>query len=37
MDYMKKERGRKFDPKLIDLFLENIDLFFEIRNRLDNN
>ena len=37
MEYMKNERGKKFDPKLIDLFLANIDLFFEIRNRLDNN
>ena len=37
MAYLKEERGRKFDPTLIDLFLENIDLFFEIRQRLDNN
>ncbi|BBG65299.1 response regulator [Hydrogenimonas sp.] len=31
IDYMKRERGRKFDPHLIDLFLENIDLFLEVR------
>ena len=32
---MKRERGRKFDPHLIDLFLENIDLFLEVRRRED--
>ncbi len=30
IEYMKRERGKKFDPKLIDLFLENIDLFLEV-------
>jgi len=34
IDYMKKERGKKFDPHLIDLFLEHIDLFLEIRKNL---
>ena len=35
IDFMKRERGRKFDPHLIDLFLENIDLFLEVRRRED--
>ncbi|WP_353662109.1 HD domain-containing phosphohydrolase [Hydrogenimonas sp. SS33] len=34
IDFMRRQRGRKFDPLLIDLFLENIDLFLEIRNNL---
>lgn len=28
----KEERGKHFDPELVDLFFENIDKFFEIRN-----
>ena len=30
---MVKERGKHFDPKLVDLFLENLQLFLEIRDR----
>ncbi len=30
---MKKERGRMFDPYLIDLFIDNLDLFLEVRKR----
>ena len=33
--FLKKERGRKFDPRLTDLFLEHIDLFLEIREKFD--
>jgi response regulator RpfG family c-di-GMP phosphodiesterase len=29
----KEERGKQFDPKLVDLFFENIDKFLEIRDR----
>ena len=29
-----EERGEHFDPKLIDLFMENVDKFLEIRDRL---
>ena len=29
----KEESGRHFDPKLIDLFFENLDQFLEIRDR----
>jgi PAS domain S-box-containing protein len=30
----KKERGKQFDPKLIDLFFENIESFLSIRDTL---
>ncbi len=33
IDFMKRERGKKFDPYLIDLFLENLDLFLEVRKK----
>ena len=31
--FLEDEKGKHFDPKLIDLFFENIDKFKEIRNR----
>ncbi len=31
--FMKEQRGKKFDPRLIDLFLENLDLFLEVREK----
>jgi len=34
MKLFKEERGEHFDPKLVDLFLENSDKFKEIRNNL---
>ena len=30
----KEERGKHFDPKLIDIFFENLDQFLEIRDNL---
>ena len=30
-ELFKEERGKHFDPKLVDLFFENIDKFKEIR------
>ncbi|MBL0708597.1 MAG: HD domain-containing protein [Sulfurimonas sp.] len=30
----KKERGKHFDPKLIDIFFDNLDEFLEIRDRI---
>jgi len=33
-ELFKEQRGKHFDPKLIDLFMENVDKFFEIRDRL---
>jgi HD-GYP domain-containing protein (c-di-GMP phosphodiesterase class II) len=29
----KEERGKQFDPKLVDLFFDNIDKFLEIRDK----
>ncbi len=30
---LKEERGKQFDPKLIDIFFENLDIFLEIRDK----
>ena len=30
---MRNERGKHFDPRLIDLFFENVDQLLEIRDR----
>ncbi|WP_331775470.1 HD-GYP domain-containing protein [Sulfurospirillum sp. 1612] len=30
----KQEKGRHFEPKLVDIFFENLDEFLQIRNRL---
>ena len=30
----KEEKGKHFDPKLIDIFFNNLDQFLEVRNRL---
>jgi len=32
-ELLKKEKGKHFDPILVDLFFENIDEFIEIRNK----
>jgi len=33
VEFMREQRGKKFDPELIDLFLDNLALFVEIRRR----
>ena len=33
IDLFKEERGKQFDPQLIDLFIDNLDRFLEIRDR----
>ena len=33
-DLFKKERGKHFDPQLIDIFFDNLDKFLDIRNQL---
>lgn len=33
IEYFHQERGKHFDPELTDLFLDNIDAFFQIRRR----
>ncbi len=32
VDYIKSERGKQFDPKIVDAFIENLDEFIEINN-----
>jgi len=31
--YLREQRGKKFDPELLDLFIDNLQRFREIRNR----
>ena len=33
LDLFRKERGKHFDPVLVDLFLDNLDEFLEIRDK----
>ncbi len=33
VDYLKEERGKQFDPNLVDIFLENIEEFVEIKKQ----
>ena len=33
LDLIKEEKGKHFDPHLVDLFLDNIDEFLVIRNK----
>jgi len=35
--FMKEQRGKQFDPHLIDIFFEHIDEFLEIRDKLKDN
>jgi len=34
LNYIKENKGSKFDPNLVDLFLDNIDRFIEIRTAI---
>jgi len=34
LDLLKKERGKQFDPDLVDIFLEHLDEFLMVRNSL---
>jgi response regulator RpfG family c-di-GMP phosphodiesterase len=36
INFFKKERGNQFDPKLIDLFLQNFSTFMEIRDQFED-
>jgi len=36
VNLFKEERGRHFDPLLIDLFLDNLDKFLETKERIDS-
>lgn len=33
-NFFKEERGKHFDPKLVDIFFEHLDEFLEVRNSL---
>jgi len=33
LQYLVEERGRRFDPELVDLFMEHLDRFIDIYNR----
>jgi len=35
IELIKKEKGKHFDPILVDLFLNNIDMFINIRDKID--
>ena len=37
LELFKEERGRHFDPVLVDLFFENLENFLEIRDRLQDH
>ena len=37
VELLNKEKGEHLDPNLVDLFLNNIDDFLEIRDRLKDN
>jgi HD-GYP domain-containing protein (c-di-GMP phosphodiesterase class II) len=34
IEFIREQRGRQFDPHLVDLFLDNVELFLSIRSRL---
>jgi HD-GYP domain-containing protein (c-di-GMP phosphodiesterase class II) len=34
IDYIKEQRGKQFDPKIVDIFLENLDEIREIKDSL---
>ncbi len=36
LELFKQERGKQFDPQLIDLFFDNLDQFIEIRNKFQD-
>ena len=34
-DYLIKEKGKHFDPKFVDLFIENLDEILTIKNKFN--
>ncbi|MDD2267429.1 HD domain-containing phosphohydrolase, partial [Sulfuricurvum sp.] len=34
--HIKSERGKHFDPKIVDLFFDNFSLFLDIKEKHDN-
>jgi response regulator RpfG family c-di-GMP phosphodiesterase len=37
LQYLVEERGRRFDPELVDLFMQNVDQFIAIHNQLSDH
>jgi response regulator RpfG family c-di-GMP phosphodiesterase len=37
LQYLVEERGRRFDPELVDLFMQHLDRFIEVYNRLGDH
>ncbi|MFZ5354158.1 MAG: DUF3369 domain-containing protein [Bacillota bacterium] len=36
LEYIKEQRGRHFDPKLVDIFFDKLDVILRIKNSYDN-
>ena len=36
LEFMTNERGKHFDPEMVDLFIKNIDTFLRIKNRFED-
>ncbi|MCX7821660.1 MAG: HD domain-containing protein [Brevinematales bacterium] len=37
LEFMTSERGKQFDPEMVDLLIKNIDTFVRIKNRFEDN
>jgi len=37
LNFLEEQRGKMFDPDLVDLFMENLDDFLDIRNRYQDD
>jgi response regulator RpfG family c-di-GMP phosphodiesterase len=37
LELFRKEKGKHFDPRLVDLFFENLDKFLEIRDSMQDD
>ncbi|TDT72525.1 response regulator receiver domain-containing protein [Hypnocyclicus thermotrophus] len=37
LEYIKSEKGKHFEPKLVDILLENIEEFIKIKNKIKNS
>jgi PAS domain S-box-containing protein len=37
LDHIKKEKGKHFDPSLVNIFFDNLDEFLKIRNKYKEN
>ncbi len=37
LEFMNEQKGKQFDPEIIELFLKNVDSFVRIKNRFEDN